>query len=81
MLFLVCNLNSFAYQIEKNTTTIKAAEAATIDTWAIFNLLLDVPSFHSISSSECKQKACAYEFILQLINLYFSFDLGRSGGR
>lgn len=25
-------------------TTVKAAEAAVIDTWAIFNLLLDLPS-------------------------------------
>lgn len=80
MCYFWCSVNSFAYQIEKNTTTIKAAEVAAIDTWAIFNLL-DVPSFHSLSSNECKQKACAYEFILQFINISFSFDLGRSGAR
>lgn len=59
---------------------MKAAEAATFDTWTISNLL-DVPSFHSLSINECKLKACAYEFILQFINVSFSSDLDRSGGR
>lgn len=40
-------------RLKENTTARKAAEAGTIDTWTIFNLL-DVPSFHSLSSNECK---------------------------
>lgn len=41
-------------RLKENTATRKAAEAGTINTWAIFNLLLGVPSFHSLSSNECK---------------------------